>query len=42
MGKTIAVLGGGWGGLTAAHALRGMLTSEHKIIVIEKRQKSNS
>lgn len=38
MGKTIAVLGGGWGGLTAAHALKGMLSSEDRIVVIEKRQ----
>lgn len=38
MGKTIAVLGGGWGGLTAAHALKGMLPSEDRIVVIEKRQ----
>lgn len=38
MGRTIAVLGGGWGGLTVAHDLRGMLPPEHRIIVIEKRQ----
>lgn len=38
MGKTIVVLGAGWGGLTAAHALRGMLPPEHRIVVIEKRQ----
>lgn len=38
MGKTIAVLGGGWGGLTAAHALKGMLSSDDRVVVIEKRQ----
>ncbi|TAL57163.1 MAG: NAD(P)/FAD-dependent oxidoreductase [Bacteroidetes bacterium] len=38
MNKTILILGGGWGGLTAAHALRGMLASEYRIAVIEKRQ----
>lgn len=38
MNKTILILGGGWGGLTAAHALRGMLPPEYRIAVIEKRQ----
>ena len=38
MSKTILVLGGGWGGLTAAHALRGMLSPDYRIAVIEKRQ----
>jgi sulfide:quinone oxidoreductase len=35
-GKAILILGGGWGGLTAAHQLRGMLSSEHRILVIER------
>jgi sulfide:quinone oxidoreductase len=35
-GKTILILGGGWGGLTAAHHLRGLLSSEHRILVIER------
>lgn len=37
MGKTIAVLGGGWGGLTAVHALKGLLSDEHRIVVIERK-----
>lgn len=37
MNKTILVLGGGWGGLTAAHALKGMLPLDYRIAVIEKR-----
>lgn len=37
MSKTIIVIGGGWGGLTAAHALKGMLPAGHRIAVIEKR-----
>jgi len=36
--KTILVLGGGWGGLTAAHALKGKLPTADRIAVIEKRQ----
>jgi sulfide:quinone oxidoreductase len=35
-GKTILILGGGWGGLTAAHHLRGLVSSEHRIVVIER------
>ncbi|MDO9000983.1 MAG: FAD/NAD(P)-binding oxidoreductase [Bacteroidota bacterium] len=38
MSKTILILGGGWGGLTAAHALKGKLPSDYRIAVIEKRQ----
>lgn len=34
--KTILILGGGWGGLTAAHHLRGLVSSEHRILVIER------
>jgi sulfide:quinone oxidoreductase len=37
MGNTILILGAGWGGLTAAHLLRGALQAEHKLTVIEKR-----
>lgn len=36
MNKTILVLGGGWGGLTAAHALRGLVPNNYRIAVIEK------
>jgi len=35
-GKTILILGGGWGGLTAAHHLRGLVSPEHRILVIER------
>ncbi|MDO8366907.1 MAG: FAD/NAD(P)-binding oxidoreductase [Saprospiraceae bacterium] len=38
MSKTILVLGGGWGGLTAAHALRGLVPKDYRIVVIEKSQ----
>jgi sulfide:quinone oxidoreductase len=34
--KTILILGGGWGGLTAAHHLRGLVSSEHRVVVIER------
>ena len=34
--KTIVILGGGWGGLTAAHHLRALVASEHRILVIER------
>ena len=33
---TILILGGGWGGLTAAHHLRGLVSSKHRILVIER------
>src|SRR3989344_373366 len=36
--KTILIAGGGWGGLTAAHALQGMLPSGYRVAVIEARQ----
>lgn len=36
MGKTILILGGGWGGLAAAYRLRSQLGPEHRVIVIEK------
>lgn len=35
-GQTIAVLGGGWGGLTAANALRTLLPGEHRVILVSK------
>jgi sulfide:quinone oxidoreductase len=35
-GKTVLILGGGWGGLTAAHRLRDLLPTEHRIVVIER------
>ncbi|MDH3539694.1 MAG: NAD(P)/FAD-dependent oxidoreductase [Acidimicrobiia bacterium] len=36
-GKKVLILGGGWGGLTLAHHLRGLLPSEHRIVVFERR-----
>ncbi|MFA4844626.1 MAG: FAD/NAD(P)-binding oxidoreductase [Candidatus Margulisiibacteriota bacterium] len=39
MGKTILVLGGGWGGLAVAFRLRGQLGPEHRVVVIEKNDK---
>ncbi len=38
MSKTILIAGGGWGGLITAHALRGMVPADYRIVVIEKRQ----
>jgi len=38
MGKNILVLGGGFGGLAAAHTLRKELGSEHKITVVDQQQ----
>jgi sulfide:quinone oxidoreductase len=34
--QTVLILGGGWGGLTAAHHLRGLVSAEHRIVVIER------
>jgi len=34
--KTVLILGGGWGGLTAAHHLRDLLPPNHRILVIER------
>ena len=34
--KTVLILGGGWGGLTAAHHLRDLLSPRHRILVIER------
>ena len=36
-GKTIVILGGGFGGLTVAQQLRRELTSEHRVVVVEKK-----
>lgn len=36
VGTTTIILGGGWGGLSAAHHLRGLVSSEHRILVIER------
>ncbi len=35
-GKTVLILGGGWGGMAMAFSLRGMLADEHRVVVIEK------
>lgn len=35
-GTTTLIVGGGWGGLTVAHHLRGLLPSEHRIVVVER------
>jgi len=35
-GTTTLILGGGWGGLTAAHHLRGLVSADHQVLVIEK------
>ncbi|MDP6713373.1 MAG: FAD/NAD(P)-binding oxidoreductase [SAR202 cluster bacterium] len=37
-GKTVLILGGGWGGMALAYSLRGMLSSEHRVVVIEKNE----
>lgn len=37
MSKTVLILGGGWGGLTTAHALKGSLPEDWRVLVIEKR-----
>jgi sulfide:quinone oxidoreductase len=37
-GRTVLVLGGGLGGLTASSHLRRLLPQEHRIVVIEKHQ----
>ena len=36
IGKTVFVLGGGFGGLTAAQHLRRRLPPEHRVVVVEK------
>lgn len=35
-GTTTLILGGGWGGLTAAHRLRSLVSAEHRIVVVER------
>ena len=35
--KTVLIIGGGWGGLTAAHHLRNLLPDEHRVVVVERR-----
>ena len=37
-GKTIVILGGGFGGLSVANELRKRLSSEHKIILVEQKK----
>src|SRR5574341_787807 len=34
--KTILILGGGVGGLVAANELRRLLSSEHRVVLVEK------
>ena len=35
-GKTVLILGGGTGGLVAAHRLRRMLAKEHRIVLVDR------
>ena len=35
-GKTILILGGGTGGLVAAHRLRRMLAKEHRVVLVDR------
>ncbi|HET9476488.1 MAG TPA: FAD/NAD(P)-binding oxidoreductase, partial [Dehalococcoidia bacterium] len=35
-GKTVLILGGGTGGLVAANRLRRMLSSEHRIVLVDR------
>src|SRR3989442_9676300 len=35
-GKTVLILGGGTGGLVAAHRLRRMLNREHRVVVVDR------
>ena len=35
--RRVLILGGGFGGLSTAHALREMLPAEDEIIVVERR-----
>lgn len=37
-GKTVLILGGGWGGMALAHNLRGTLASEHRVVVVEQKE----
>ena len=36
--KRILILGSGFGGLTAANLLRRHLSSEHRIVVVDKKE----
>jgi sulfide:quinone oxidoreductase len=36
MGKTIAIFGGGVGGVVAAHRLRRLLPPEHRVVVVDR------
>lgn len=36
MTTTTVVLGGGWGGLTAAHHLRSLVASDHRVVIVER------
>jgi sulfide:quinone oxidoreductase len=35
-GRTVVILGGGIGGLTAANELRGLLAREHRVVLVER------
>ena len=35
-GTTTVILGGGFGGISAANSLRGLLTAEHEIVVVDE------
>jgi len=35
-GKTVLILGGGTGGLVAAHRLRRMLAKEHRVVLVDR------
>ncbi|MBI4218912.1 MAG: NAD(P)/FAD-dependent oxidoreductase [Chloroflexi bacterium] len=37
-GSTIVILGGGWGGMTLATVLRGLVSQQHRIVVVERKQ----
>jgi NADH dehydrogenase FAD-containing subunit len=36
-GKSVVIVGGGWGGMALAHSLRGMLGSEHRVVVVGRK-----
>lgn len=38
-GKTVAVLGGGVGGLMAANMLRRLLPQQHRVVLVEKNRR---
>lgn len=39
MGKTIAILGGGTGGIVAARVLRDLLDEKHRVVVIDRNER---